>query len=236
MSDKTYPDIKSFAHFIKWSAACSSREIEELDNYLQEKITELVKKFKQIAENATYYGKITTPSASEDEEIKKIELKGKKLSVSEATKELHRLTDALLDEGTTTAHKIELRKQIDALSLGLFNFTKTLESQSTETSKYIQVITNNISDIIIAFQFHDFVNQRLDHMKKVFETLEQHSEAFLKGEESGTDKIPDDMIEGLINKFFLSDVKNNFLNSLDSNRLDNLNVEIEKEEDDIELF
>lgn len=236
--------LKEMASLAKWSAVCSKAEIKGLDSYLREKVHDLVKKFQLIAENATLYGQIAKDTDKSDEEKKRIKIKDKEFTVSEATKELHRLTDALLDDGTETHHKVDLRKKIDSISLALFKFTKDLESKSSETSQYIQIITQNIKDIIVAFQFHDFVTQRLEHIEMVFSSLERKADEIFASNLNGADQnVPDNLANDLLGAFFLSDVKNTFSKGLDPSQAANLNVqhdtaeaEITEGEGDIELF
>mgnify|MGYP006273488739 CR=1 FL=1 len=243
-SGKCEKALKELASLAKWSAVCSKAEIKGLDSYLREKVHDLVKKFQLIAENATLYAQIAKEAEKSGEEKKRIKIKDKEYTVSEATKELHRLTDALLDDGTESHHKIDLRKNIDNISLALFKFTKDLESKSSETSQYIQIITQNIKDIIVAFQFHDFVTQRLEHIEMVFNALERKADDVFKTHLNGADqKVPDNLANDLLGAFFLSDVKNTFSKGLDPSQAANLNVkhdtaeaDITEGQGDVELF
>lgn len=234
--------LKDLASLAKWSSQCSKAEIKGLNKYLRDKVHDLVNKFKLIAENATLYGKIAEEASKNNEDIRRIKVQDKSFTVSEATKELHRLTDALLDEGTTSHHKIDLRKKIDSLSLGLFKFTKDLESKSSETSQYISIITSNIKDIIVAFQFHDFVNQRLSHIEMVFDMLEKQADKVFENDLKGVvPEVPKELSSELMDNFFLSDVKGTFALGLDPKEASNLSVDLTGsggggDDDDIELF
>lgn len=246
MSERNkYEDaLIEMASLAKWSAVCSKAEIKGLDGYLREKVHDLVRKFQLIAQNASLYGKIAQDSKKSDEEKKRIQILDKQYTISEATKELHRLTDALLDDGTETHHKIDVRKKIDSLSLALFKFTKDLETKSSETSEYINIITLNIKDIIIAFQFHDFVTQRLEHIQMVFSALERKADDVFTNQLEGTQlNVPENLANDLLGTFFLSDVKNTFSKGLDPKHAGNLNVkhnelnaDITQEQGEVELF
>lgn len=220
-----------YASFIKWTVTCSRQELAELDDYIQEKIKDLVGKFRLIAENATKSSK----AAPTDDALPKITIGGQNYTYSQATKELHKLTDSLLAEAQIKNDRMSLRKKIDQFSLALFKYAEGTDNINTNLLPNIKIITDNIKDIIVAFQFQDFVKQRLTHIDIILKALETESANFLQSQ-GGQEKVPDELAKNLLDKFFLSNVKETFVQGLDPEQAQNLNVTIEVEDDDIELF
>ena len=225
-------ELGHYIHFMKWSLSCTCAELKELDRYIQEKIVDLVKKFQLIAQNAAAHMKQTTELSRED---KTIQLGDKNYSYSEATKELHRLTDALLSETKLTSDLVATRKKVDKLALAIFNFTKDNEGIEGGPSDNIKIITANIKEIIVAFQFQDFVKQRLTHIEIILQTMEEETGKAIANIDD-KNGVPTHMAQALLDKFFLSNVKETFIAGLDPEQAKSLNVTIESEEDDVELF
>jgi len=200
-----------------------------------------VGKFQLIAENATAYAEIAKAAKQNDGAERAIRLKDdRSFTYAEATKELHRLIDEMMEEKTGSQRKLVLRKQINSLSLALYNFTRQLETQSAETAQFISIITTNIKDIIIAFQFHDFVNQRLTHIRIVFEMFQKKADELIRAYNGNSpgNGVSDAMAKELIESFFLSDVQQSFLKHLDADQVSRLQITAvpSQSEDDIELF
>lgn len=231
-NDDPSQKIAEYASFVKWTVICSQKELSELDNYIQDKIKDLVTKFRLIAENAA---QASQPRAGDDLNKEKLKISGKEYSYSEATKELHKLTDAILAETEINRERAVIRKKIDQFSLALYKFAEGSEDNEAAAHPNIQIITENIKDIIVAFQFQDFVKQRLTHIDIILKKLEEETSEFIKSSSHET-SVPDFMAKGLLDQFFLTNVKETFLQGLDPAQAKNLNVTIEAEEDDIELF
>ena len=230
---KQEQSITDYIHFIKWTVVCSRKELIELNDYIHEKIRDLVTKFRAVAENAA--AKIS--GETQDDERERLNINGKDYSYAEATKEMHRLTDTLLSNAKLTSDRVVARKQLDNLALALFNHAKKKEmsGENVIDSGTADKITGYIKEIIISFQFQDFVTQRLTHIDLIFETLEQETDKMIAAHGDG--EVPDAMAQNLLDKFFLSNVKQFFIDGLDPAKAQKLNVTIEADdEDDIELF
>jgi len=231
LNQSNTPPTDDYLNFVNWTVTCTRKELLELDDYIQEKIKDLVTKFRLIAENATKSSK----AVPGDEASPTISIGGSDYTYAQATKELHKLTDSLLAEAQIKNDRMSLRKKIDQFSLALFKYAEGTDNINTALLPNIKIITDNIKDIIVAFQFQDFVKQRLTHIDVILATLEEKSQALVSsGAISG--HVPDEMANELLDKFFLSNVKETFVQGLDPAQAQNLNVTIESEDDDIELF
>lgn len=229
-------NIEHFLSYTKWVCNTTQAEIEELDRYIHDKIKDLIHKFQEIASN-TISQEEKAKSADKENE-KKIMVSGRKFSYSEAATELNRLTEALLADSVLTYERTLLRKKMEDMTRALLTYAETSEDFTSNTKVSVGAIKKSVLDIIVAFQFQDFVTQRLTHIIKVFESIDSQIDSLNAsvGANLDANSIPDEMIDGLLSKFFLSKVKENYIARLDPEKAKNLSVEIESDEDDIELF
>jgi hypothetical protein len=224
-------DLKNYIEFAKWCAERSRLEIQELDTYISEKVQDLAGRFQTIAHSASEQNK-TIKSAKNQEDM--ITIRGEILSYPMAVEELNKLTTSLSEGNILSDQQIKARKKINILSKALYNYAEKQEKLTQTAESSAQSITSHIKDIIIAFQFQDFVKQRLDHIDAVFDAMINQGERLL-GENSGA-TIPEELAKPLLDKFFLSRVKENFVNGLNPELAANMNITIEEDDDGIELF
>jgi hypothetical protein len=229
-------EVVSYLKYVRWVSECASAEIKELDRYIHEKIKELIQKFQTIAES-TIAQEQKARSANETNE-KKIEIAGKRFSYPDATSELRRLTDALLADSVVTYERTLIRKKIEELTKALFVHAESSRSFTDNTKESVASIKKSVLDIIVAFQFQDFVKQRLDHIGVVFDSLQTQTEALGERLDFASAPMDDRMIKALLDRFFLSKVRENFVAHLDPDKAKGYAVKIEKDEEDdgIELF
>jgi hypothetical protein len=232
-------DFAGYINYVKWVSDSTHIEIKELDKYIHEKIKDLIQKFQIIAKNTIAQDHVANSADKGNEQ--KIEIAGRQFSYSEATGELKRLTDALLADSVLTYERTLIRKKMEEITKALFIHAESSKSYTKNTKESLDNIKKSVLDIIVAFQFQDFVKQRLDHIGFVFESLQHETEKMgkkLSNPELNASRVPDDMVKVLLDKFFLSKVKENYVARLDPEKAKNFAVTIENqtEDDGIELF
>lgn len=239
LNDETLKSVTSFLSYIKWASTGAGSEIRELDVYIQGKVRDLIEKFQIIAKSTLSQEKKTNTVHKEQEEH--IIISGRKYTYSNATKELNRLTDALLADSAVTYERTLLRKKIENMTKALFVHAESSKKFTDNTKESVDAIKKSVIEIVTAFQFQDFVTQRINHINSVFECINQEIEALEKQLSVQTDmmEIPDPMIKNMLDRFFLSKVSENFVSLLDAEKAKNFTVTIEEEDDEddgIELF
>lgn len=225
----------AYGAFVKWSAQRSLAELEELDKYSQEKIRDLVTKFRIIAESANTH----TKSVQDKKNTERIMVQDQVITYAQAIQELDNLTAKIAEGGIMTDQQYKVRDKIKILSKAVYQHAQTHEQFTEQTLSATQNINGYIKDIIIAFQFQDFVKQRMEHLSMVLQSIEEETLKMVdlsKAYASGADNVPDEMAQKLLGKFFLSKVKENFLSGLDADTASHMDVKIEEDDDDVILF
>lgn len=230
-------DIASYMRFVHWCAQRTRLELEELDKYAQEKIRDLVRKFHTIAESANHH----TKQAIDNKAKETILIGDRVLTYAQAISELDRMTAAVAEGGIMTDKQYQVRDQIKVLSRAIYQHAQTHEKFTQNTLNATNSINTYIREIIVAFQFQDFVKQRMEHISIVMSALEKGASVSLEVLEAamGDDMpqtVPDAMAQELLDKFFLSAVKDNFMAGLDPATASQMNVKIEADDDDVVLF
>lgn len=224
---------QDFIVFVRWVAERSRKELEELDKYTAEKIQEMVRRFQTIAETVSEQKKSVRQVRNPSEMVT---VKGKMLSYSEAVRELNKLTTSLTTGSVLTDEQFLMRRKIAVLTKAIEGYAERQEHLTETTEHSTQDISSHVRDIIIAFQFQDFVKQRLDHINMVFDNIIKEADNIFADGKDQT--VPDTMALRLLDRFFLSRVKENFMDGLDPKQAANMGVVIEEDDDDdgIELF
>lgn len=230
--------LQGFLQYAKWIAECSYAEITELDKYIQEKTKDLVQKFQDIAKNTINHDQKSKSAEEKNEQT--IIISGRKFSYSEATVELKRLTDGLVADSVLTYERTLLRKKIEEMIGALFTHAESSKDFTSKTKESVESIKKSVIDIIMAFQFQDFVKQRMQHTQMALKALTDATDQMIKDLDAAgipPAPVPEDMAKNLLDQFLLSKVQENFIASLNEKGGAQFTVSIENDdEDDIELF
>lgn len=230
--------LQEHLEYTQWIAKCVHAEITELDSYIQEKTKDLVHKFQNIAKDAIQQDQ--SSKTAEEQNAQNIIISGRKFSYSEATVELKRLTDGLVADSVLTYERTLLRKKIEEMIIALFDHANNSTSFTEQTKSSVDKIKKTVMEIIMAFQFQDFVKQRLQHTQIALGALSSKTEDLIKEmEANGSEKahVPKEEAQALLDQFSLSKVQERFIAYLGDNGGDAVSVSIENDdEDDIELF
>lgn len=236
-SEKAFFDqCKSYSSFIKWSAERTRLELKSLDIYIAEKIQDLAQRFQDIVENVQEQNS-TLRSVKDEAGI--IQLKDRSVTYSEAVSEMNKLMHDMTDGVGMTDDQFVIRKTILSLTQAIYKFIEKQESAADATSDSSRRIKSYVKDIIVTFQFQDFVKQRLDHIDLVLGAMIEHTDKLgLISGEGSSDKAFENMASELIQKFFLTRVQENFVSGLNADQAANINIVIEEDVDDdgIEFF
>lgn len=87
----------TYLKYSKWVISNISSEIIDLDTYIQETAKDLIQKFQRIAEKTIKQDK--TSQKIEEQNKTTIIIAGKSFTYKDATIELKRLTDSLVEDG-----------------------------------------------------------------------------------------------------------------------------------------
>ena len=238
IADNTHNKMQDHLEYTQWVSQCVHAEITELDHYIQEKTKDLVHKFQNIAQDAIRQDQ--SSKTAEEQNAKTILISGRKFSYSDATIELKRLTDGLVADSVLTYERTLLRKKIEEMIVALFDHANNSTSFTEQTKSSVDKIKKTVMEIIMAFQFQDFVKQRLQHTQIALDALNTKTQSLLNEMQSnGVPKtgVPKEDAQALLDQFSLSKVQERFIAYLGENGGDTVSVTIENDdEDDIELF
>ncbi len=226
-------DISTYLHYNKWILDNVILETNELDQYIQEKAKELIQKFQDIAKSSIQQAK----TSKDQDSMQIIVIAGQDLTYSQATVELKRLTSSLVKDEGASFEKTLLKKKIAEMIKALSNHAESSENLSKQTKESVEDVKKNVMDIIIAFQFQDFVTQHIEHINTALSTLNNKTTEMIDKiapDTSRETEIPSEMAEELLNQFSLSKIQKKYMDSLGSTV--NVTPIEADEDDDIELF